>query len=129
QSYTLVAADVGHEIKCRVTATNAGGSDSATSAGGTPAPKPLDAPAATTAPSVPAAGRTGDTLTCNPGTWSGSPTFAFQWLRDGAPIAGATSPTYKLTDADVGHNISCRVTATNAGGSTTRASNALLVAG
>jgi hypothetical protein len=57
----------------------------------------------------------GQTLTASNGTWSRSPSFARQWLRDDAPIAGATNTTYLLAAADVGKLISCRVTATNAG--------------
>ena len=30
------------------------------------------------------------------------PSFAYQWLRTGAPIAGATSSFYTLTPADAG---------------------------
>jgi hypothetical protein len=59
----------------------------------------------------------GQTLTCNPGLWSGSPTFAFEWRREGSPIAAADSSTYTLGSEDVGRQITCRVTATNAGGS------------
>lgn len=57
----------------------------------------------------------GQTLTVSNGTWSRSPTYARQWLRDGAPISGATNTTYLLAAGDVGKLISCRVTATNAG--------------
>lgn len=35
--------------------------------------------------------------------------FTYQWLRDGKNIAGATSPVYLLTNADVGKAISVRV--------------------
>ena len=34
----------------------------------------------------------------------------FQWLRDGAPIAGATNQAYTLTTADVGYSITFEVT-------------------
>lgn len=57
----------------------------------------------------------GQTLTASNGTWSRSPSFTRQWLRDGAPISGATNTTYLLAAGDVGKLISCRVTATNAG--------------
>ncbi|HEX6388852.1 MAG TPA: hypothetical protein VFZ89_05390 [Solirubrobacteraceae bacterium] len=55
-------------------------------------------------------------------------TISYQWLRaeaDGSnakEISGATSPTYHLTSADVGHRILLEVAATDAGGSTTRRS-------
>ena len=31
-------------------------------------------------------------LTCTPGTWSGTPQFAYQWLKNGSPLAGFTGP-------------------------------------
>jgi hypothetical protein len=42
-----------------------------------------------------------------------TPTTTWQWLRDGAPISGATSSTYVLTGDDVGSKISVRQTVTN----------------
>jgi dipeptidyl aminopeptidase/acylaminoacyl peptidase len=69
-------------------------------------------PQNTVAPSIPAAAAPADVLTCDPGSWTGSPAFGFEWLRDGAPIAGATAQTYTVTADDVGHQIVCRVTAT-----------------
>ncbi|MGH3084180.1 MAG: hypothetical protein ACRDNP_09005 [Gaiellaceae bacterium] len=78
----------------------------------------------------------GRTLTANRGTWSGTTpmSFAYRWLRcptdggaaDGsncAAIGGATGTTYTLRSADVGIRIRVRVTATNADGSDTAASN------
>ena len=64
----------------------------------------------------------GQTLTCIPGTWTGSPAFAFGWLRDGAPIAGEAAQTYEVRDGDAGHQLRCRVTGSNAGGSATATS-------
>ncbi len=61
----------------------------------------------------------GETLTADPGEWDvdeGELSFAFQWLRDGEPIAGAGGETYTVAKADKGHTISVRVTATSAGG-------------
>jgi hypothetical protein len=56
----------------------------------------------------------GQTVNCSNGDWSSSPTkFAFQWTRDGADIAGATSNSYKLTEEDGALLVACRVTASN----------------
>jgi hypothetical protein len=62
----------------------------------------------------------GTVLTCTTGNWVGTPTsYAYQWTRDGAAIAGATASTHTLVSADVGgHDLACIVTATNATGST-----------
>lgn len=68
-------------------------------------------------------------LSCDPdaGGWSGAPTFSYQWLRDGAPIAGATGVSYSIADADAGHTLACQVTGTNAGGSASIATTAVHV--
>jgi hypothetical protein len=36
----------------------------------------------------------GQTLTTTDGTWTGSPTFTYQWKRDGVAISSATASTY-----------------------------------
>lgn len=85
---------------------------------GNPAPPPpVVAPVNTQRPSIAGTVREGLDVTCAPGAWSGEPTFAFAWLRDGAPIAGPSSPTYRVTRTDAGRALECQVTATNAGGS------------
>lgn len=40
----------------------------------------------------------------------------YQWYRDGVPIVGATSRTYRLFNYEIGHNISLSVTADNCQG-------------
>jgi hypothetical protein len=56
----------------------------------------------------------GGTLTASSGTWTpGGLALTYQWLRSGTPIAGATAKTYSPTAADVGHQLSVAVTASN----------------
>ncbi|WP_439124732.1 DUF4214 domain-containing protein [Marivita sp.] len=43
-------------------------------------------------------------------------TVAFQWLREGSPIDGATERTYNVSDADVGSQLSVRYSYTDFGG-------------
>ena len=57
----------------------------------------------------------GQTLTCSTGTWSKSPSYTYQWLRDGQPVAGATASTRVLAAGDAGKLMSCRVTAKKSG--------------
>jgi hypothetical protein len=57
----------------------------------------------------------GQTLTCSSGTWSKSPSFSYQWLRDGSPIIGATASTRVLAAGDSGALMSCTVKATKSG--------------
>ncbi len=48
-------------------------------------------------------------------------TFAYEWLRDGDLIAGATAATYRLAGtADADREITCRVTARSATGGSVR---------
>jgi hypothetical protein len=69
----------------------------------------------------------GKKLTCETGAWYEEPTFAYQWLRDGVAISGATASTYALTITDEGKAIQCEVTGRNSGGATSSSSSALLV--
>jgi hypothetical protein len=86
-------------------------------------------PANTTAPVASGTGTVGLTLSVTNGVWANGPTsFAYQWLRGGATIASATAATYVLAAADSTTSVSCRVTATNAAGSTPATSNAIAVA-
>ena len=86
-------------------------------------------PTNTAPPSIPPSAEPGDTLTCDPGAWSGAQTLTYQWLREGTPIAGATSPTYSVVAADLGKSIVCRVTATNSGGTVIVDSNPVVPGG
>jgi len=85
-------------------------------------------PATQGAPAISGTAVVGNPLTCSNGTWTNSPTgFARQWLRNGSPIPSAAAPTYVVTEADVGQQVACRVTASNAGGnSSPRTSNAVV---
>lgn len=73
--------------------------------------------------------RDGDDLSCGASVDGQSAQVAYQWVRaaaDGsgaAAISGATNATYRLTESDVGRKLICRLTATDAGGSTTRSSS------
>ena len=59
-------------------------------------------------------------LTAAIGAWSPAPTsVAYQWLRNGAPIAGATGASYRIVLADVDDTLAVRVVARRTGYSTT----------
>jgi hypothetical protein len=86
----------------------------------------LQPPINTTAPAITGSGVTGVQHTASTGTWTQSPTsYAYQWLRNGVAIAGATTSAYTPVGADVGTNLSVQVTATNAVGSTAAVSAAI----
>ena len=77
----------------------------------------LDVPANTATPTISGTPTVGSTLACSAGTWSNSPTiYTYQWDRDGSSIADATTATYTVQSADIGHELACTVTASNASG-------------
>ncbi|MFK0158125.1 Ig-like domain repeat protein [Streptomyces sp. NPDC090493] len=111
---TLVAADYPHKLACRVTATNSGGSTSATSPAVTVARGP--ALKNTTRPSVTGTAKTGKRLTAKPGSWKPAATsYGYVWKRDGHVIRGGTHSTYVLTRTDKGHLITVTITAKRSG--------------
>jgi len=65
-------------------------------------------------PAISGTPQEGQTVQCSQGTWAGNPTtFAYSWLVDGFPVAGATSSSYVVDATDAGRDLRCRVTATN----------------
>ena len=129
QTYLLGSSDAGRTIRVVVTATNAGGSASATSnqTAVVHAPSP---PANTALPTITGTATQGQTLSASTGTWSNSPTsFSYQWRRCSSSgsscsnISTATGQSYALASADVGGTIRVVVTATNAAGSASATSN------
>jgi hypothetical protein len=120
-TYVLTGTDAGTSIQCQVTAANANAGSQAVSkppVAVAPAPSlPAPTPPTGAIPAPSGTASAGQTLTCAPGTWTGSPTFTYQWLRNGIPIVGATASTYVVQAADVPGAIQCQVTGTNVSGS------------
>lgn len=73
----------------------------------------------------------GETLRCADGLWTGSPTPSLtdRWLRDGAPIPGASAGSYTAQSADEGHSLSCEVTAKNTAGQESAVSTGVAIPG
>jgi hypothetical protein len=74
--------------------------------------------------------RTGQSLSATTGSWTGSPTsYSYQWQRSLTSggslidIAGATNPTYTVSEFDVGYFIKVSVSATNGIGTSSAASS------
>jgi hypothetical protein len=124
-TYVVKSADIGKQLRCRVTASNGAGSTIATSAVTVIKTPPKN----TVAPKITGTPKVGKTLTCSNGTWTGSApiTYTRQWLRNGAPIAGATGSAYVAKAADKNKFLTCRVTAHNAAGTATKTSAAVKV--
>ena len=138
-AYTLTSTDIGKRLRVQVTASNGAGTATATA-------NPTDvvtqstttgAPRNIVEPSITGTLAPGRVLAASVGTWAGETplSFAYQWVRCGADggladggnctfVSAATSSTYVLTADDVGSRMRVRVTASNALGSQTAASNA-----
>ena len=114
-SYVLTTTDLNREISLRATGRKSGFENSVAvsnvvvaTAGG--------ALQATEQPSIAGTAAPGSTLKASPGTWSQpSPSFSYQWLRNGAPIPGATGTSYRVTPEDAGSNVAVTVLASKTG--------------
>lgn len=63
-----------------------------------------------------ATAKVGSVLTAVPGSWTPAPvTVAYQWMKAGQPIPGATAATYTPTAADAGARLTVRTIGTKAG--------------
>lgn len=123
RTYVVRAGDVGHRLRVRaVLAGSAVAVSQPTPAVGRATP--VD----TVAPVISDGGEgggtiagpiVGDVLTGSDGTWKHAVRFTYQWMdcdttgANCAAIAGATTNTYTLQDADAGHTIVFQVTAFN----------------
>ncbi len=109
--YVLTPADLGASISVQVTGTKPG-YITATRVSAVTSPVQAAPFASAPVPTVSGTAAVGESLTCLPGSWVPTPaTLTCQWLRAGAPIGGATSPTYVVGDSDIGFALSVRVTA------------------
>ena len=127
-TYTLVAADAGMYISADVTSANSLGGNSlpSSSAFTTIVSKP---PTITVNPSISGTFAILQTLSLVIGTWSDSPSFTYQWLRNGTAISGATGLSYATLSSDAGQKISVRVTGTISTGIATADSAEVTIAG
>lgn len=96
-------------------------------------PAPTTAPVNTVLPSITGILTQGQTLTADPGSWTGLPSgaFTYQWKRSGSNISGATNSTYVAQADDVSAGASAltvTVTATNDIGSTPATSSGVTIA-
>ena len=108
-SYTFHSLG-GHQVKLVIT-DKLGQTDTLTKSFNVvsaPPPNPVP-PSNTSPPTMSGTPQSGQTLTADPGTWTGDTpmTFAYQWS------GGKTGKTDTLTDADVGTTIFVTVTASN----------------
>jgi lipoprotein-anchoring transpeptidase ErfK/SrfK len=110
-AYTLTGEDVGHTITLRVAAAAAYYDTGVTVSNGI-GPVGVGTFAKVTA-KVKGAHRVGSELVAKPKSRGTGPAtdYAYQWLRNGKKIKGATEETYLVTAKDVGKRIRVKVTA------------------
>ena len=122
-TYTLADADEGKAIKVEVSFTDDEGNDETLTSAPTDtveaAPQPNNP--ATGAPAITGTAQVGEALTADTSGLADADgltnaTFSYQWLADDTEIAGATSFTYTLVDADEGERIKVEVTFTDDAG-------------
>jgi hypothetical protein len=113
-TYTLVPADLGAVITFSVTASDAYASAVKSSAA--TALVGLGTFTTSSVPGISGSARVvGSILSATYGSWSPTPTFTFQWLRNTTPIVGATYAQYSLTASDLGAAIAVAVTGASPG--------------
>lgn len=90
-------------------------------------PPPPSAPANTRLPAISGVATVGQTVSCSSGSWTNNPlSFAYQWLLDSGSISGETGQSHVIAAAEAGHQLTCRVTATNGAGSAAAVSGAVV---
>jgi hypothetical protein len=137
-TFTVLSNDAGDSLYCQVTAERGSSSLSRTSApvtiprgSGAGAPKEESGSKPELIGETSGEASVGETLTCKPGNWSGSPRFSYAWRRlsEKNAIGGADKATYEVQGADQGHALVCIVTAANGEGQATAESEPLPVKG
>lgn len=111
-TYVPVLSDAGKELYAVVTGTLAGVPVVNALTGLLRLPAAEATPlAATSAATVSGTAKVGKTVTVADPTWNeDGVTNTYQWMRDGAPITGATAKTYVLAPEDLGRQVLVKVT-------------------
>ncbi|WPR66058.1 hypothetical protein SLW73_06980 [Glutamicibacter protophormiae] len=122
-TYSVKPADLGKQLSVKVTGSQLGYSTvSKTSA--------LTAKAAagtlvSSTPRISGTAKVGNKLTVMAGTWSKGTKFSYQWYVGGKPVKGAAASAYSVKPADLGKQLSVKVTGSQLGYSTVSKTSAL----
>ena len=117
-TYTLVDADMGKAINVTVSFTDDAGNTETLNSAATDAVEARPNSPATGEPTINGTAQVGETLNADTSNIEDADglydvAFSYQWLADGADIAGATASTYTLADSDDGKAISITVSFTD----------------
>ena len=109
--------DAGKQVHAVVTGTLAGLPIISALTNYLPIPAATEEPlAATSAATITGTVKVGKVVSVEDPSWNEEGVeHAYQWLRDGSPISGATAKTYTLTPEDYGHRILVKVTGSKDG--------------
>lgn len=107
-TYQVTDADLGQTLTVAVTAALVGYAPGTSTSAGTDIP--LGTFVETPNPVITGNAIVGQVVAADPGTWEPSADFAYQWLRDGVVIAGATESTYSVTPEDAAADLSVEIT-------------------
>jgi hypothetical protein len=89
---------------------------------------PTTCPVSTAKPRVTGGLLPHDVLSCSRGSWTNDPTtYTYQWYRNDAPLAGFRASRFRLGTMDEGTTLTCAVTAGNAAGQGSAASNGVKI--
>ena len=121
--FTPTAEQVGMPLTVRVTATRSGYTTATSTSAATAAVQP-GMFAAVSPPTVTGTAQVDQPLTASAGAWTPSADPAYQWLVDGAPVVGATGPSYTPAAADLRKQVAVQVTVTRPGYTPTAATSA-----
>jgi surface antigen len=129
QSYTLAPHDVGQVITVSTSSAKPGFTSVTTSSAGTAKVAAL-ALTGTPVPAVSGTAKVGQTVTAKTAAWTPSPVaLTYQWNRNGTPITGATTASYRLAAADKGAAITVTVIGSRLGYASAAKSSAPVTAG
>lgn len=110
RTYVPVPEDAGHLISAYVSTT----AYSHVSEQATSKPVRIMGMLEVGGPTISGAAGIGSVFTAAPGRWTPGTGFTYQWLRNGTPIAKATSRTYVSTKSDLNQILQVRVTGSKA---------------
>lgn len=108
RTYRVTDSDIGHVMSVRFSASASGYRSEHRTTAGVKIIGTLRAPA----PTISGAAGIGSKFTATPGEWTLGTSLAYQWMRNGKPIAKATTKTYTSSKADLNQVLQVRVTGT-----------------
>lgn len=82
---------------------------------GDPRPAADPKPSVSSSSSLPGHALAGDTITCDPGTWTPDGMKTYAWTSDGNPISGASASTFTAKQSEWGTDVKCTVAVTVSG--------------